>query len=188
MARPRGAADALTRSAAQGRSLAALLDPDTPVPGATQSVLHPELAAIAVPTTIHGRNMAGDDFALKAGWGHYGTGDAVMPGQGRVVQRPYTPEERIALGDALPVPGETTFDIYLNGRAYWRNIPTAVWTYRLGGLPSPQEMALLPGSTPSSTVRSRPRKSSTSPTPLGGSARYWWLSGPVVPDRNAIDA
>ena len=39
------------------------------------------------------------------------------------------------------------------------------------------------GSTPSSTVRSRPRKSSTSPTPPGGSARYWWLSGPVVPDR-----
>ena len=129
----KGVAEALTRSAAQGRSLAALLDPDTPVPGATQSVLRPELAAIAVPTTIHGRNMAGDDFALKAGWGHYGTGDAVMPGQGRVVQRPYTPEERIALGDALPVPGETTFDIYLNGRAYWRNIPTAVWTYRLGG-------------------------------------------------------
>ena len=31
------------------------------------------------------------------------------------------------------MPGETTFDIYLNGRAYWRNIPTAVWTYRLGG-------------------------------------------------------
>ena len=77
--------------------------------------------------------VAGDDFALKAGWGHYGTGDAVMPGQGRVVQRPYTPEERIALGDALPVPGETTFDIYLNGRAYWRNIPIAVSTYRLGG-------------------------------------------------------
>ena len=128
-----GVAEALTWSAVRGRELARLLDPDTPAPGVTQGMLRPEIAAVAVPATIDGRNIAGDDFALKAGWGHYGAGDAVMPGQGRVVQRPYTPEERIALGDALLVPGETTFDIYLNGRAYWRNIPPAVWTYRLGG-------------------------------------------------------
>ena len=128
-----GVAEALTWSAVRGRELARLLDPDTPAPGVTQGMLRPEIAAVAVPATIDGRNIAGDYFALKAGWGHYGAGDAVMPGQGRVVQRPYTPEERIALGNALLVPGETTFDIYLNGRAYWRNIPPAVWTYRLGG-------------------------------------------------------
>ena len=29
--------------------------------------------------------------------------------------------------------GDTTFDIYLNDRAYWRNIPAAVWNYKLGG-------------------------------------------------------
>ena len=29
--------------------------------------------------------------------------------------------------------GETTFDIYLNARAYWRSIPANVWTYKLGG-------------------------------------------------------
>ena len=28
---------------------------------------------------------------------------------------------------------ETTFDIYLNDRAYWRNVPAAVWRYKLGG-------------------------------------------------------
>ena len=77
-----GAADALVRSAAQGRQLAALLDSDMPVAGVTTGALRPELAAIAVPTTTDGGNMAGDDFAVFAGWGHLGTGDAVMPGLG----------------------------------------------------------------------------------------------------------
>ena len=70
---------------------------------------------------------------MNAGWGHYGQGDAVMPGQGRAVERPFTPDERAAMGGALPAFGETTFDIHLNGNAYWRNVPAAVWTYRLGG-------------------------------------------------------
>ena len=47
--------------------------------------------------------MAGDDFAVTAGWGHHGSGDAVMPGQGRVVERDYTAAERAALGDAIAV-------------------------------------------------------------------------------------
>ena len=128
-----GAAETLARSAARGRDLAALLDPDTPVAGVTEGVLRPEIAAIAVPATIDGRNMTGDDFALTAGWGHYGTGGAVMPGQGRVVERVYASEERTAFGDALPTLGETPFDVYLNDRTYWRNVPAAVWSYKLGG-------------------------------------------------------
>lgn len=121
------------KSAARGRELSALLDPDTPVPGITQAPLRPEMAAIAVPATTDGGNMSSDDFAVTAGWGHFGTGDAVMPGQGRVVQRAFTPAERTAMGDALPTLGETTFDVYLNGRSFWRNVPAAVWHYRLGG-------------------------------------------------------
>ncbi len=126
-------AAALAQSAARGRHLAALLDPDTPVPGVTQAPLRPELAAIAVPATTDGRNMAGDDFALTAGWGHFGTAGAVMPGQGRVQERPYAAEEHAALGNVASALGETTFDIHLNDRAYWRNIPAAVWNYKLGG-------------------------------------------------------
>ena len=128
-----GAAEALAQSAARGRKLAQLLDSDTPVPGVTEGALNPEAAAIAVPATTDGRNMAGDDFALTAGWGHFGSGDAVMPGQGRIVQRAYTPEERAALAGGTHVMGETTYDIYLNARAYWRNVPAGVWTYKLGG-------------------------------------------------------
>ena len=129
----REAAHALAQSAARGRELACLLDSDTAVPGVTSGRLRPEIAAIAVPATTDGRNMVGDDFALTAGWGHYGTGGAVMPGQGRVVERPLTPEERAALGDAPPMLGETIFDVHLNARAFWRNVPAAVWGYKLGG-------------------------------------------------------
>ena len=128
-----GAADELAASAARGRELAALLDSDTPVPGVTEGTLRPEIAVVGVPSTVDGGNMAGDDFALTAGWGHFGQGEAVMPGQGRVVERPYTSDERAKLGGAVPVLGETTFDVYLNDRAYWRNVPAAVWSYKLGG-------------------------------------------------------
>ena len=127
------AADELRASAARGRQLAALLDPETPVPGVTAGTLRPELAAIAVPSTADGHNMNGDDFALTAGWGHFGTGDAVMPGSGRSVPRDYTPSEREALGYAADVLGDSTFDIHLNGNARWSNVPAAVWNYKLGG-------------------------------------------------------
>ena len=127
------AAEKLARSAARGRELAALLDPDTPVPGVTQAPLRPEVAVIAVPATVGGRNMGSDDFAVTAGWGHYGQGDAVMPGQGCAAERAFSPGERAALGDVPSALGGKTFDIYLNGEAFWRNVPTAVWAYRLGG-------------------------------------------------------
>ena len=126
-------AEALAESAARGRNLAALLDPDALVLGVTRAPLRPEVAVIAVPATVSGRNMAGDDFAVKAGWGHHGQGDAVMPGQGRAVERAYTPEERASMGDALSALGETVFDIHLNDKAFSRNVPAAVWAYKLGG-------------------------------------------------------
>ena len=128
-----GAADALAESAGRGRQLAALLDSDTPVAGVTTGTLRPELSAIAVPMTADGGNMAGDDFAVSVGWGHFGSGEVVMPGQGRVEQRDYTADERAARGNAVPTLGDTTFDVYLNERAYWRNVPAAVWNYQLGG-------------------------------------------------------
>ena len=126
-------AEALARSAAHGRKLAALLDPETPVPGVTRPPLRPGMAAIAVPSTVSARNMSREDFAVTSGWGHSGAGDAVMPGRGRSVERPYTPEESAAMRDTADVLGERTFDVYLNGEAFWRNVPVAIWEYRLGG-------------------------------------------------------
>ena len=31
------------------------------------------------------------------------------------------------MGDAISTLGDTTFDVYLNERAYWRNVPSNVW-------------------------------------------------------------
>ena len=77
--------------------------------------------------------MSGEDLALTARCGHFGQGKAVMPGQGGVVERPYTTDERAASGGAVSIFGETTFDVHLNDRAYWGKIPPAVWSYKLGG-------------------------------------------------------
>ncbi|MXY51546.1 MAG: N-6 DNA methylase, partial [Gammaproteobacteria bacterium] len=128
-----GAREELLRSADHGREIAALLDSDTQVPGVTQPPLRKDIATIAVPTTVTGRNMAAEDFAVTARWGHRGQADAVMPGQGRAEERTFTTTDSVALADALPTLGDTTFDIHLNDTAYWRNVPTAVWNYRLGG-------------------------------------------------------
>ena len=59
-------------------------------------------------------------------------GDAVMPGQGRAVERDYTTTEREARGDAVAVLGGATVDVYLNDNARWSNVPAAVWNYKLG--------------------------------------------------------
>ena len=128
-----GAASELATSAARGRYLASLLDSDTPVVGITDGDLRPDVAFIAVPATKDGRNMDDKDFAITVGWGHFGAGAAVMPGQGRSEPRAYSAAERAALGDSVGVLGENTVDVYLNEDAYWRNVPAAVWEYKLGG-------------------------------------------------------
>ena len=128
-----GTANELVTSAARGKELARLLDTEMPVPGVTTGDIRPELAAIAVPSTYDGHNMMGDDFAITADWGHFGTGDAVMPGRGRTGERPYTDAERTALGDLADVLGDTAFDVHLNDNSRWSNVPAAVWDYKLGG-------------------------------------------------------
>ena len=49
------------------------------------------------------------------------------------MERNYTDDERTAVADSIPTLSDTTFDVYLNDRAYWRNVPDAVWKYQLGG-------------------------------------------------------
>ena len=129
-----GAAAELAASAARGRELAALLDSDTPVDGVTAGALRSEIAAIAVPTTIHASNMAGEDFAVTAGWGHFGAGRRrharSRPRRGAVTQ---CRGKSCRFGPSTTVLGDTTFDVYLNDKAYWKNVPSAVWEYKLGG-------------------------------------------------------
>ena len=166
-----GAADELRAYAARGRKLACLLDPETPVQGVTAGTLRPEMAAIAVPSTADGRNMSGDDFALTVGWGHFGAGGAVMPGQGRAVERAYTADEGEALGDAAGVLGDTTVDVYLNDNARWSNVPAVVWNYKLGGYQILKKWLSYRESRVLAATCCR-RRCSTSPTRRGGLGLY----------------
>ena len=168
-----GAADELAASAARGRELAALLDSETPVPGVTEGALRPEIAAIAVPSTTSGHNMSGDDFALTAGWGHFGSGQAVMPGQGRAVKRPYTSDEQTALAKTAPALGAENKNAPAKYRPrprryHLRHLPQRrrllaqrprrrldLQTRRL---PGPQKVAFLPG-TQSPRPRPKTRRS-----------------------------
>lgn len=111
--------EALLRSAELGRQVAALLDPETPVPGVTTGVVRDDLKGLAVFTRMDGAlvNPQAGDLDVTAGWGHAGKGGVTMPGRGRVE----------TMDGAL--------DIYLNDRCCWRNVPTAVWEYTLGGYP-----------------------------------------------------
>jgi len=136
----------LQASAALGEQVAALLDTEADVPGVTVGKLQPFFRTLCVPSRIGGRelNPNAGDFAVTAGWGHAGKGGVTMPGKGKTTDRAYDDDEakaievEAALGklpskDALRLLGAKTCDVYLNGAAYWRNIPVNVWEYRIGG-------------------------------------------------------
>jgi len=114
----------LLASAALGRQIAALLDTEAAVEGVTGGGIRPELRGIAVVSQTEAGPL---DLAVTAGWGHGGKAGVTMPGKGRLVARERAPGER---GDGL---GDTTFDVYLNERTYWRNVPARVWEYTIGG-------------------------------------------------------
>ena len=126
--------ETLIASANIGRQIAALLDPETPVAGVTSGKPHPELKVIAVVSRVGTGNLdPNTDFALTAGWGYAGQNGVTMPGKGKVIDRPYTPEEQTAIAEVIEQLGTATHDIYLNKIAYWKNIPDRVWNYTLGG-------------------------------------------------------
>ena len=127
------AAAALISSACRGREIANNLGSEERITGLTQAPLRPGVSTIAVPATASGRNMRNGDFLVTAGWGYRGKDGAVMPGHGRVIERPFTPAEVLELKDTKLELGETTLDIYLNSTAFWRNVPVAIWNYKLGG-------------------------------------------------------
>ncbi|MCX6625750.1 MAG: N-6 DNA methylase, partial [Acidobacteria bacterium] len=121
---------ALLTSAALGREIAALLDPGCPTPRTATS-----LKSIGLLTATKGRiDPDSGDLEVTAGWGHAGKGGATMPAKGRIVVRQMTAAERDALPDGtVEVLGAQTCDVYLNDRTYWKNVPTTVWEYTLGG-------------------------------------------------------
>jgi len=121
---------ALLASATLGRDLTALLDPECPPPRTAAC-----LKSIAPITATEGRiDPDAGDLEVTAGWGHAGKGGVTMPAKGRIVIREMTDTERDALPEgAVEILGEQTCDVFLNDRAYWKNVPVRVWEYTLGG-------------------------------------------------------
>jgi hypothetical protein len=105
----------LLHSAQLGETIAKLLNTEEEVIGVTTKI-RPELKNIAVISRVGGGQLNPDtDLALTAGWGHL-SGNATMPGRGKIIE---TPDGK-------------AYDIYLNDIAYWKNIPKPVWEYIIG--------------------------------------------------------
>jgi hypothetical protein len=136
----------LESSAALGEQIAALLDTEVEIRGVTCGEITPVFKTIGQIAKAGGGQLdaAGDDLAVTAGWGHFGKKGRVQPAKGKLVVREYDQDEAKAMNaeatarglsakDARRLFGETTCDVYLNGAAYWRNIPVNVWEYYIGG-------------------------------------------------------
>ncbi|MGI9057426.1 MAG: type ISP restriction/modification enzyme [Ktedonobacteraceae bacterium] len=135
----------LQASADLGHRVAMLLDTESPISGVTTGKIRLELRTLAVISRVGGGTLNPDagDLALTAGWGHGGN-TITMPGKGKALIRDYTTQEWTAIVEGASVLsltpdqvkehlGATTRDIYLNNTAYWRNIPSRVWEYTIGG-------------------------------------------------------
>lgn len=136
----------LEASAALGEQIAAMLDTEADVPGVTSGKIAPLLKTIGLITKVGGGAIdpAGNDLSISAGWGHHGKEGVVMPARGKTEARAFDEEETKALEaeaaargmttkDARALLRDNTLDVYLNGAAYWRNIPASVWEYYIGG-------------------------------------------------------
>lgn len=139
-------ATTLADSAKLGGMLAKLLQPSAPVQGVTAGDLRRELSSLGLLSRTGGGSLdpGAGDLGLTAAWGRAGRGGIAMPGPGHVVEREYTDDEIEALGSGAAnlgtdearirdLLGSTTFDVYLNNVARWRNVPANVWRYTLGG-------------------------------------------------------
>ncbi|AKV70126.1 type ISP restriction/modification enzyme [Microcystis panniformis] len=125
----------LIKSAQLGQVIASLLDTENPVIGVTKKPT-PALQKIALISCTDGGNLNPDkgDLIINVGWGHGGKNGVTMPGKGKAIARQYTTAEMSVISPEMrKLLGTKTYDIYLNDRAYWQNIPAQVWEYTIGG-------------------------------------------------------
>ncbi|MGD9790230.1 MAG: type ISP restriction/modification enzyme [Phycisphaerales bacterium] len=113
---------ALAESARLGRATADLLRGDVPVEGVTTGRLRSGLKSLAVPARIDGKPIDTDaDLIVDATWGFRNKAGAVMCGRGKATPNDADPENAV--------------DVWINDRVCWRNVPTDVWNFTLGGYP-----------------------------------------------------
>jgi hypothetical protein len=137
----------LLESIQLGHKIATLLDTETNPP------VRPELGVIGTISRDGGGSLepASGDLEVRAGWGHKVVMpmpghniEIVMPGHGKYQKREYTKEERSLISrgglklelkpqDIFSMFGDFTYDIFLNDIAYWKNVPSRIWNYIIGG-------------------------------------------------------
>ena len=111
-------AEALRAGTALGRQVAALLDPETGLPGVTDEPVRSEFRGLAVLTASADAKRKTLDLSLTARWGYAGQGGVVMPGPGDV---------------RTGTRGDGFVDVHLNATTRWKDVPASVWAYTLGG-------------------------------------------------------
>ena len=127
--------EALRESAALGRQVAALLNPDTPVVGVDTGIIDPYLRTVASIERVDGKPLdpGRGDLAVTAIWALIQS-RAIIPAPGKYDVRERIAEDNVSLTDEdQEVLGGQLLDIYLNDHAYWRGVPGAVWDYKIGG-------------------------------------------------------
>ncbi|WP_436888415.1 type ISP restriction/modification enzyme [Nocardiopsis dassonvillei] len=130
-----GTKKVLQESAALGRKVASLLNPDANVTGLDTPPLDPYLRTVAAIERADKNPLNPDngDLAVTAGWGILQPG-AIMPGSGKfdVRQRAVADSELLTNEEEEALGGQV-LDIYLNDDVRWRGVPGAVWDYKVGG-------------------------------------------------------
>jgi len=130
--------NAFERSALLGESVIHLLD---------ETIAHQPHAGIGVAVLSRVGGSAAvqpHELVLTAGWGYENRAGAIMPGRGRLRERPFSTKEILDLDSIaaslsltreaiVTLLGEGTVDIFLNENIAWLNVPAAVWAYTLGG-------------------------------------------------------
>lgn len=117
----------LKRSAALGRLLADLVDPDIAVSGVTAGKLRAELKPLGELRRVSGSvDPAAGDLAVENRWGNLQRETVVMPGPGKTTEVFDAALSRHALGPKM-------LDIWLNDRVFLHAVPEAVWDFTVGG-------------------------------------------------------
>ncbi|QQP87905.1 hypothetical protein IGS68_17710 [Skermanella sp. TT6] len=134
-------ADLISASAQLGRKVADLHNPAVHIDGVSSGKVALELRSIG---TLRRLGDGPLDLGLTARWGYAGQKGVTMPGRGDAREREFSDDEMAALteaaavrgllpGDLTALLGGSTYDIFLNGTAYWSNVPARVWNYTIGG-------------------------------------------------------
>ena len=139
-----GSLSVLLESSKLGEELMSLLDLDMPLPILASENMRSFEKSLAVITSMpmNGHQPESERLSITAGWGRFSS-SGISIGRGHAAGREFSKDELSAIGsyaDAMTdseelreLLGQQTFDVYLNDWSVWRNVPSEVWEFQIGG-------------------------------------------------------